>query len=477
MPTRTVQDNSNHKARNWVFTLNNYTDVEIAKLMAYADDKCNYMIFAKEVGNSGTPHLQGYMQLKQQTLGQTVKNQSKLLRLYLEIANGSPEKNFDYCVKQYFEKDAKEEIKEAVLDEAIDVGDIYITGKPVDPVKAKAKGSAKGGAATKAVWANLNADVVAGFTEKELKDKYPHLYYKHQQGIRKGMEVEAAVKPRKEKTCVHVVVGPPGVGKTTYAQECVNEKGYWYDSQNGNWWDGYNGSEGVVIDDFHGNLRFDFWKKLTDKYPMHVSIKGGTQVFNSKLIVITSNEPPSNWWKPEVLGTHGMAALYRRINVLLMWDEAEKKFVPQKPAHELWSDGCLCERQELSKVNQEQIATLELSDGDDQEHPIEIEGDEEDTDSGPEWLKTSSLPLTDVSPVWIEKALKRKSKPSPPPKKRKIRHNVIGGPVISKPLKLKLGDEENSDVDDPIDSFDELDKMDEGVELDIETDDVSSSLE
>jgi len=52
-PTRTPYK------KNWVFTLNNYKESDIEKLYKSLEAKCKTFVFGIEVGEEGTPHLQG----------------------------------------------------------------------------------------------------------------------------------------------------------------------------------------------------------------------------------------------------------------------------------------------------------------------------------------------------------------------------------------------------------------------------------
>jgi len=87
-------------ARNWCFTLNNYTDDDLTFFRSHLNDSSlvRYAVFGFEVGESGTPHLQGFVSFKQ-------SRRLAYLRTYLssrghyEISKGSPEQNFDYCSK------------------------------------------------------------------------------------------------------------------------------------------------------------------------------------------------------------------------------------------------------------------------------------------------------------------------------------------------------------------------------------------
>lgn len=50
------------KARNWIFTLNNYTENNVAQILALkANPKLKILVFQEEIGENGTPHLQGVL--------------------------------------------------------------------------------------------------------------------------------------------------------------------------------------------------------------------------------------------------------------------------------------------------------------------------------------------------------------------------------------------------------------------------------
>lgn len=334
-------ENSKDRFKYWCFTVNNYSETDVMKLRIYAEEKCRYIVFGREQGEKKkTKHLQGYLQLTKVMAGTSIKNQSKVMTIWLHPANGSGTEARDYCLKED--------------PEAYQWGD-FMDHPRRDKDTGRIRSTSAGTKASTQQWHALKDDIMKGSTELQMMKKYPHLYYKHHSGISKGIAIANKIPRRTEKTCVHVLVGPAGVGKTTAAQEMVGPDGYWYDSPNKIWWTGYTGQSSVVFDDFHGNYPFDNIKKLTDKYPLQVPVHNGMVNFNSKLLVITTNEFPSQWYRKEVLQTHGMNALYRRINVLQHWSETEKKFVDCNDSdHSLWTDGCVCPPKVL------EVATPEL---------------------------------------------------------------------------------------------------------------------
>ena len=91
------------RAKNWVFTLNNYTPEEENRLKEL---ECEWMVFGHEHLEDGTPHLQGAFSFK----GKRDQTALKKIfpRLHLEVMHGSPQDSKTYCTKEdmngYFEK-------------------------------------------------------------------------------------------------------------------------------------------------------------------------------------------------------------------------------------------------------------------------------------------------------------------------------------------------------------------------------------
>jgi len=87
------------RSTNWVFTLNNYTDRDIENIATkWLENGAAGVAYAKEVGDSGTPHLQGYVHMNNRTHLKTMKILSK--RCHWEIMKGKLADSEKYCSKQ-----------------------------------------------------------------------------------------------------------------------------------------------------------------------------------------------------------------------------------------------------------------------------------------------------------------------------------------------------------------------------------------
>ena len=83
-------------AKRWCFTLNNYTELEIGSMVPIIKDKCCKAIISKEIGESGTPHLQGFIKFKTKARPIGVFGNPNI---HFEKCKGSDEDNYNYCSK------------------------------------------------------------------------------------------------------------------------------------------------------------------------------------------------------------------------------------------------------------------------------------------------------------------------------------------------------------------------------------------
>lgn len=85
------------RALHWCFTVNNYTDEYQANLREFDDDPdIRYILFGREVGESGTPHLQGFISFVKRTRFSSVVE--LLPDAHLEVTR-KVQKSITYCKK------------------------------------------------------------------------------------------------------------------------------------------------------------------------------------------------------------------------------------------------------------------------------------------------------------------------------------------------------------------------------------------
>lgn len=86
------------RAKNWCFTLNNWTEDEAEHLRSVCAPLCSYLVFGREVGANGTRHLQGYVAFNAAVRHTTAKNRLGN-RCHIEVTRGTPEQAATYCKK------------------------------------------------------------------------------------------------------------------------------------------------------------------------------------------------------------------------------------------------------------------------------------------------------------------------------------------------------------------------------------------
>lgn len=256
------------RSRNYSFTLNNYTDEELENLKKLTGIK--YMILGDEVGESGTPHIQGYCSWNSAKSFTATK---KLLgnRIHLEVSKGTPFDNYVYCSK------------ESIL---------YETG---DRPKKVAQGERKDLQAIKK--GIKNGTKIRKLIDDDHINNLQQL--KYAESLNKYYE-----KKRKFKPTVKWYYGATGTGKTKTAYEemeaLTDDDNIYTAMDTGKWWDGYDGQEYIIIDDMRSDfLKFHQLIKLIDRNEYRVETKGSTRQFLGKYIIITSAYPPDKLFHTE----------------------------------------------------------------------------------------------------------------------------------------------------------------------------------
>lgn len=88
---------SARRTRAFCFTINNPTRTDEYACRLLTKDAI-FMIVGREVGECGTPHLQGYIRYNNPVTFDRVKK--SLPRAHIEIALGTDAQNYEYCKKQ-----------------------------------------------------------------------------------------------------------------------------------------------------------------------------------------------------------------------------------------------------------------------------------------------------------------------------------------------------------------------------------------
>lgn len=262
------------RLRSIVFTLNNYSEEQE---QAIKEMEVDYAVVGREVGESGTPHLQGFIHFKNARGFNALRR--ALFNAHIEPRKGTPKEAADYCKKEgnFWEK-----------------GQLPQQGRRTDlkEVVEELKDEYAG-------------DVIAMAIDQP--DKC-HRYMRFLQTIALDLQ-------EKRSWAMEVIwcFGPSGSGKSRWAHDTYGDSLYVKNLED-DWWEGYHGEETVLIDDMRGNvMKFGTWLRLCDRYPLKLKVKGAQAQFRSKRIIFTSINHPNMCWQ---LGDEPAQQLTRRITLI-----------------------------------------------------------------------------------------------------------------------------------------------------------------
>ncbi len=205
-------------------------------------------------------HWQGYMEFsKNMSLRMLKKTFPKAI--HWERRQGSQAQAIAYCQKD---------------------GDFYTFGDRADST----------GAGRRTDLESIRAEIADGTPVSEIADKYFAKWCQYGRAFAKYAMLKQP--DRSWETEVHVLWGPTGTGKTRKAVDAgarlieIDRNGFAH---------GYENQPTILLDDFDpSTLTRSEFLRLTDRYPTTVNVKNGSAKWNPRVIYITTNYSPRDWY-------------------------------------------------------------------------------------------------------------------------------------------------------------------------------------
>lgn len=258
--------------RGWCFTINNYTEDDVKQVESLP--KYKHLFVGKEVGEQGTPHLQGYVSFLNKIRFEQVKK--LLTRAHITAAKGTARDNYNYCMK---ENDPL--ISTA---EPTNLESVYQVAKEF--------------ASKKRTYAEI-----CEFDSRFYAESNKKLYMN-------AVDTQPVYRGPKR---IYWLYGDTGTGKSRFAEE-MGAKLFCFNNQ---FAQNYERASVVCIDELrHSDLSFSKLLLLLDPYrPSVVNIKGGQRTWDPEVVYVTTTIPPWEWM------TDGTAneQLLRRISSISMF--------------------------------------------------------------------------------------------------------------------------------------------------------------
>lgn len=250
--------------RSWIFVINNYTDEDVSAVTSVPAKR---IICGKEVGESGTPHLQGAIVFSKAHRAGAV---CRMLggRAHVEKMRGKWSDQ-DYCGKD---------------GEIVRQEDNSAQGQRTD--LEEFRDAIKAGATTKKLYEEHTSAMMR--------------YYKSAANYQAALAKEKFKAWRDVKVTVLWGVGGTGKSRMALYNNDGTPKENLYvvpQSENLKWWCGYEGEDEILIDEFRGSTcTFGRWLRLMDGHRMQLETKGGLTHAGWTKVWITSNISPDDWW-------------------------------------------------------------------------------------------------------------------------------------------------------------------------------------
>lgn len=267
----------NHRSRRWVWVENNPTTQPV-----FEPSWISYLIYSKEIGESGTAHWQGYIRCSAQVTLARLKKWNK--RAWFGVVRGTEAQNITYISKAPIEGPFK-------------------FGEPESPGKRSDIRTA--------IEQINDGDRMAVVARSN-----PEVFVRYYKGL---MTYASLTTPMihmdPKKFSVTYIWGPTGVGKTRHVYSSVSAENLYTTIGDCTWWDGYDGQNVVLFDEFIGQVPIQQMLRFIDIYCVLLPTKGSHVVKKYHTVYITSNLPPEMVYL--LASNEHRAAFKRRINTVI----------------------------------------------------------------------------------------------------------------------------------------------------------------
>lgn len=240
------------KSKHWCLTINNPTR-EDRDLIQTHQNLFAYYVFGNEVGEDGTPHMQGYAVFVNRVYLTGAKKVFPRAHLEIKAKKSTFVEAITYCKKE---------------------GDFMEYGiAPLDTsIRTKRRWDDAFEAATNGRYEDIPKDMLV---------RYYHAFRRiHQDNPEKPVDLDDHSN--------YWIVGETGVGKSYYARKRFPN---FFDKAPNKWFIGYKGEPTLLIDDLEpGTTKFLSWylKRWADLYSFPMETKGGGHQIRPKHVVVTS---------------------------------------------------------------------------------------------------------------------------------------------------------------------------------------------
>ncbi len=277
-----------------------HDDADIFKLLLWCEETGNirYLICQLEIGELGTPHLQGYLETSRPVERNWVENAFPLGFAHWEFARKGSKACARYCSKEATREDGPWEY-----------------GKSIS------------GQGARADLDHIGDRIKDGEKIRTIAIEHPGKYFQYGKMWEKFQQlvcVPVQVNPDLQVWLFH---GDTGVGKSRFVYDHFDE--VFKKPQGGLWFDGYQGEETILLEEFSGAAsKVTLFETLDilDIYRVQLQTKGGFTWRRCSVICVCTNVHPKYWYRFRDR-EDCEKALYRRFTHVMRWSKGS------------WADG------------------------------------------------------------------------------------------------------------------------------------------